>query len=40
VADPYDHAVKIRELLGYREFGDAEAEVATFIASRAGKGCQ
>jgi TnpA family transposase len=34
---PYDHAARIRELLGYREFGDAEAEVAAFIASRVGK---
>ncbi|MGH3195738.1 MAG: DUF4158 domain-containing protein, partial [Streptosporangiaceae bacterium] len=34
---PYDHAAEIRVLLGYREFADAEAEVAAFIASRAGK---
>jgi Domain of unknown function (DUF4158) len=34
---PYDHATQIRGLLGYREFGDAEAEVAAFIASRVGK---
>lgn len=34
---PYDHAAQIRELLEYREFGDAEAEAADFIASRVGK---
>ena len=34
-ATPYEHAAAIRELLGYREFGDAGDEVTAFIASRA-----
>ncbi|WP_327581941.1 DUF4158 domain-containing protein [Nonomuraea sp. NBC_00507] len=34
---PYDHAAQIRKLLKYREFGEAEAEVAEFIASRVAK---
>ncbi|MFB9626777.1 DUF4158 domain-containing protein [Nonomuraea helvata] len=34
---PYEHATKIRIMLGYREFSAAEGEVATFIASRVRK---
>jgi TnpA family transposase len=34
---PYEHAWEIRDLLGYRDFPDAEAEVAAFIASRVAK---
>ena len=34
---PYDHAMQIRKLLGYREFTGAEAEVTAFIASRVAK---
>ncbi|MEV4183372.1 DUF4158 domain-containing protein [Streptosporangium canum] len=34
---PDEHAAQIRALLGYREFAEAEGEVATFIASRVRK---
>ncbi|MEV4895259.1 DUF4158 domain-containing protein [Nonomuraea sp. NPDC055795] len=34
MADPYDHAAQIRKLLRYREFGEAEDELAAFVASR------
>ena len=34
---PYEHAWEIRDLLGYREFPGAEAEVAAFVASRVAK---
>ena len=34
---PYEHAWEIRDLLGYRVFPGAEAEVAAFIASRVAK---
>lgn len=30
----YEHAWEIRELLGYREFGDADAEVRRLVAAR------
>ena len=33
----YEHAWEIRDLLGYRDFDDAEAEVTAFIASRVAK---
>jgi TnpA family transposase len=33
----YEHAWEIRDLLGYRDFADAEAEVTAFIASRVAK---
>ncbi len=33
----HEHAREIRGLLGYREFADAEAEVRTFVASRAAQ---
>lgn len=34
---PYEHAAEIRRLLEYREFADAEDQVAAFIASRVRK---
>ena len=34
---PYEHAWEIRDLLGYRDFPGAEAEVAAFVASRVSK---
>jgi hypothetical protein len=33
----YEHAWEIRDLLGYRDFGQAEQEVAAYIASRVSK---
>ena len=33
----YEHAWEIRDLLGYRDFADAEAEVTAFVASRVAK---
>ncbi|WP_239342236.1 DUF4158 domain-containing protein [Frankia sp. CiP3] len=33
----YEHAWEIRDLLGYRDFGQAEQEVAAYIASRVQK---
>jgi hypothetical protein len=33
----YEHAWEIRDLLGYRDFSSAEAEVTAFIASRVAK---
>jgi hypothetical protein len=34
---PYEHAAQIRSMLSYREFSEAEGEVAAFIASRVHK---
>ncbi|MFC9971140.1 DUF4158 domain-containing protein [Spirillospora sp. NPDC127200] len=33
----YEHTGEIRDLLGFREFADAETEIAAFIASRVAK---
>ncbi|MFB4319900.1 DUF4158 domain-containing protein [Actinomadura sp. 21ATH] len=33
----YEHTGEIRDLLGFREFADAETEIAAFVASRVAK---